>query len=191
MTESPKLAFTSLPPILWLYKTGLKNWKCRERQLVVGAVCYPHSTSPGLHSTWELWLEVRDLETITLGLSGHANRASRDCGLCSLGKGNCKGQAQMHSRKILLTTEWEMNWRRQDWRQEGLLGVVVKSNYYFNSRSVKVSDPLPWLFPDHRLQSQWENPWVTCNSPNSVMAPLNSIRKIRFKTAGLSPLILK
>ena len=41
-------------------------------------------------------------------LVGHTKGASRECGLCSLGKRNYEGQSQLHSRKIVLSTENEL-----------------------------------------------------------------------------------
>lgn len=117
-----------------------------------GTVCNPHSTTSGLNTIWGLWLKVRRLEAIMQDLVGHTKGASRECGLCSLGKRNYEGQSQLHSRKMVLSTEDELEEERLTARN--LLGGCCKVqdiNYYFNLRNVDMPNPCLWTFPDHRL----------------------------------------
>lgn len=117
-----------------------------------GTVCNPHSTTSGLNTIWRLWLKVRRLEAIMQDLVGHTKGASRECGLCSLGKRNYEGQSQLHSRKMVLSTEDELEEERLTARN--LLGGCCKVhdiNYYFNLRNVDMPNPCLWTFPDHRL----------------------------------------
>lgn len=101
--------------------TGLWCWKCRGRQPAGRLTCDAEATILDLNviggheASTGLCLEAAGRGSLRQGLAGrHVKEASRECGLSPLGKGNPGGNAQLHSRKILLSTEWRMNWKRYD-----------------------------------------------------------------------------
>lgn len=105
---------------------------------------------------------LEDRRPTAQDLVGHAKEASKKCGPCLLGKGWHGGHAWLHSKKIIPSTIWETNWRRQDQRQRGLLGgclEVQDISYHFNSSSVHMPDPHLRASPDHRLSPR------SCNFP--------------------------